>query len=169
MIELLKTNLNASATAKQLGVNHKTVLTVAKKERIDIQAMRRAAKGRKTLPFTQWARALAASLNSSASCISATESRWGCPSLNTTDTEAKGPQRMRLILSYAIVVGQLPKGTNPPPGVCMRPIPQSTKRMLTRLAGLPSAEMNPTARRRPKDWALTKDRRLAGEAGQRAS
>ena len=37
MVELLKTNLNALATAKQLGVNHKTVLAVAKKERIDIK------------------------------------------------------------------------------------------------------------------------------------
>src|SRR5215472_18352528 len=56
VIELLKTNLNALATAKQLGVNHKTVLAIANKERIDIKAMRQAAKGRKTLPFTQWAR-----------------------------------------------------------------------------------------------------------------
>src|SRR5262249_7088902 len=61
--------------------------------------------------------------------------------LKTDDTEVEGPQRMRLILSHAIAVGQLPRGVKHPAwGLYGGPIPQSTKRLLTRLAGLPWAE-----------------------------
>ena len=137
VIELLKANQNTLATATQLGVNRKTVLAVAKKEGIDIKGMRRAAKGRKTLPFTQWARGpggkpvlqCAVYLN---------DGRRFTPSLNTADTEVEGPQRMRLILWHAIAEGQLPKGKNHPAwrhygGA----IPQSIKGLLRRLASLP--------------------------------
>ena len=118
MVELLKTNLNALATAKQLGVNHKTVLAVAKKERIDIKAMRQAAKGRKTLPFTQWARGPGGEPVLQCAVYLSDGSRF-CPSLNTADTEAEGPQRMRLLLSHAIAEGQLPRGgRNTLHGIC---------------------------------------------------
>ena len=143
MVELLKTNLNALATAKQLGVNHKTVLAVAKKERIDIKAMRQAAKERKTLPFTQWARGPGGEPVLQCAVYLSDGSRF-CPSLNTADTEAEGPQRMRLILWCAIAYGRLPKGTNHPAwGLYGGPIAQSTKRLLTRLSGLPWAEYEP--------------------------
>jgi hypothetical protein len=143
VVELLKTNLNASATAKQLGVNHKTVLAVAKRQRIDIKAMRQAAKGRKTLPFTQWARGPGGERVLQCAVYLSDGSRF-CPSLNTADTEAEGPQRMRLILWCAIAYGRLPKGTNHPAwGVYGGPIAQSTKRLLSRLTGLPWAEYEP--------------------------
>jgi hypothetical protein len=143
VIDLLKTNLNALATAKQLGVNNKTVLAVAKKERIDIKAMRQAAKGRKTLPFTQWARGLGGELVLQCAVYLSDGSRL-CPSLNTADTEAEGPQRMRLILWCAIAYGRLPKGTNHPAWALYGgPIAQSTKRLLARLTGLPWAEYEP--------------------------
>jgi hypothetical protein len=143
VIELLKTNQNALATAKQLGVNHKTVLAVAKKERIDIKGMRQAAKGRKTLPFTQWARGpggkpvlqCAVYLNGG---------RRLTLSLNTADTEVEGPQRMRLILWHAIAEGQLPKGKNHPAWRYYGgAIPQSIKGLLRRLASLPWAKYAP--------------------------
>jgi hypothetical protein len=140
VIELLKTNLNALATAKQLGVNHKTVLAVAKKQRIDIKAMRQAAKGRKTLPLTQWARGPGGEPVLQCAVYLSDGSRF-CPSLNTADTEAEGPQRMRLILWHAIAEGQLPGGVKHASwDFYGGPIPQSTKRLLRRLAGLPWAE-----------------------------
>jgi hypothetical protein len=65
-------------------------------------------------------------------------------SLNTADTEVEGPQRMRLILWHAIAEGQLPKGKNHPAwGLYGGSIAQSTKRLLTRLTGLPWAEYEP--------------------------
>ena len=143
VIELLKTNLNALATAKQLGVNHKTVLAVAKKERIDIKAMRQAAKGRKTPPFTQWARGPGDEMVLQCAVYLSDGSRLS-PSLNTSDTEVEGPQRMRLILWRAIAYGRLPKSINHPAwGLYGGPIAQSTKRLLTRLTGLPWAEYEP--------------------------
>jgi hypothetical protein len=61
--------------------------------------------------------------------------------LKTDDTEVEGPQRMRLLLSHAIAEGQLPRGVKHPAwGLYGGPIPQPTKRFLTRLAGLPWAE-----------------------------
>jgi hypothetical protein len=110
VIELLKTNQNALATAKQLGFNHKTVLAVAKKERIDVKAIRQAAKGRKTLRFTQWARGPGGKPVLQCAVYLLDGFRL-CPSLNTSDTEVEGPQRMRLLLSHAIAEGQLPGGT----------------------------------------------------------
>jgi hypothetical protein len=143
VVELLKTNLNALATAKQLGINHKTVLAVAKKEGIAIKAMRQAAKGRKTMPFTQWARGRGGKRVLCSAVYLSDGSRL-CLSLNTTDTEAEGPQRMGLILWCAIAHGRLPKGTNHPAwGLYGGPIAQSTKRLLTRLTGLPWAEYEP--------------------------
>jgi hypothetical protein len=140
VVEMLKTNPNALATAKQLGINHKTVLAVAKKERIDIKAMRQAAKGRKTPPFTQWARGPGGKPLLQCAVYLLDGSRL-CPSLNTSDTEVEGPQRMRLVLWHAIAEGQLPWGVKHPAwGLYGGPIPQSTKRLLTRLAGLPWAE-----------------------------
>ena len=140
VVEMLKTNLNALATAKQLGFNHKTILAVAKKERIDIKMMRQAAKGRKTLPFTQWARGPGG--NSVLQCaVYLSDGSRLCPSLNTSDTEVEGPQRMRLLLWHAIAEGQLPRGVKHPAwGLYGGPIPQSTKRLLTRLAALPWGE-----------------------------
>jgi hypothetical protein len=143
VVELLKTNLNALATAKQLGINHKTVLEVAKKEGINIKTMRQAAKGRKTLRFTQWARGpkgkpvlqCAVYLNGG---------RRLALSLNTADTKLEGPQRMRLILWRAIAEGQLPKGKNHPAWRYYGgAIPQSIKRLLRRLASLPWAKYAP--------------------------
>jgi hypothetical protein len=140
VIELLKKNQNALATAKQLDVNHKTVLAVAKKAGIDIKGMRQAAKGRKTLPFTQWARGpggkpvlqCAVYLNGG---------RRLALSLNTADTEVEGPQRMRLLLWHAIDEGQLPRGVKHPAwGLYGGPIPQASKRLLRRLAALPWGE-----------------------------
>jgi hypothetical protein len=153
VVELLKTNLNALATAKQLGVNHKTVLAVAKKERIDIKAMRQAAKGRKTPPFTQWARgpggkpalqcAVYLSDGSTARHKGSRNYSRFSPSLNTSDPDVAA-QRMRLILWCAIAYGRLPKGTNHRAwGLYGGPIAQSTKRLLTRLTGLPWAEYEP--------------------------
>ena len=109
VIGLLKTNLNALATAKQLGVNHKTVLAIAKKQRINIKAMRQAAKGRKTLPFTQWARGPGGGRVLQCALYLSDGSRF-CPSLNTADTEAEGPQRMRLILWCAICLWAASEG-----------------------------------------------------------
>jgi hypothetical protein len=55
--------------------------------------------------------------------------------LNTDDTELEGPQRMRLLLSHAIVEGQLPRGEKHPAwGLYGGPIPQASKRLLTSLA-----------------------------------
>src|SRR3984893_13357929 len=150
VVEMLKTNQNALATAKQLGINHKTVLAVAKKERIDIKATRQAAKGRKTPPFTQWARgpggkpalqcAVYLSDGSTARHKGSRNYSRLSPSLNTSDPDVAA-QRMRLILWHAIAEGQLPWGvTHPAWGLYGGPIPQSTKRLLTRLAGLPWAE-----------------------------
>jgi hypothetical protein len=140
VVEMLKSNLNALATAKQLGVNHKTVLAIAKKQRIDIKAMRQAAKGRKTPPFTQWARGRGGKPVLQCAVYLLDGSRL-CPLLNTSDTVAEGPQRMRLILWHAIAQGQLPRGVKHSAwGLYGGPIPQSTKRLLTRLAGLPWAE-----------------------------
>jgi hypothetical protein len=96
-IELLKTNQNALATAKRLGLNHKTVLAVAKKERIDIKGMRQAAKGRKTLPFTQWSRGPGGKPVLQCAAYLLDGSRLS-PSLNTSDTKAEGPQRRPLRL-----------------------------------------------------------------------
>src|ERR1700731_3290034 len=111
VVEMLKTNPNALATAKQLGINHKTVLAVAKKERIDIKAMRQAAKGRKTPPFTQWARGLGGKPTLQCAVYlsdGSTARRKGSrnysrlsPSLNTSDPDVAA-QRMRLILWQAI-------------------------------------------------------------------
>jgi hypothetical protein len=153
VVEMLKTNLNALATAKQLGVNHKTVLAVAKKERIDIKAMRQAAKGRKTLPFTQWARgpggkpalqcAVYLSDGSTARHKGSRNYSRLSPSLNTSDPDVAA-QRMRLILWHAIAEGRLPGGFKHPAwGLYGGPIAQSTKRLLTRLTGLPWAEYEP--------------------------
>jgi hypothetical protein len=143
VIELLKTNLNAFATAKQLGVNHKTVFAVAKKEGIDIKAMRQAARGRKTLPFTQWARGPGGAPVLQCAVYLSDGSRF-CPTLNTADTEAEGPKRMRLILWCAISCGRLPKGKNHPAwGLYGGTIAQPTKRLLTRLTRLPWAKYEP--------------------------
>jgi hypothetical protein len=140
VVERLKTNLNALATAKQLGVNYKTVLAIAKKQRIDIKAMRQAAKRKKTPPFMQWARGPGGEPVLQCAVYLLDGSRL-CPSLNTSDTEAKGPERMRLLLWHAIAEGQLRGGVKHPAwGLYGGPIPQSTKRLLTRLAGLPLTE-----------------------------
>jgi hypothetical protein len=137
VIELLKTNLNALATAKQLGVNHKTVLAIAKKEQIDIKAMRQAAKGTKTLPFTQCARGPVGEPVLQCAVYLSDGSRF-CPSLNTADTEAEGPERMRLILWCAIAYGRLPKGKNHPAwSLYGGPIAQSTKRLFTDRRAIP--------------------------------
>ncbi len=142
VIALLKTNLNALATAKQLGVNHKTVLAVAKKERIDIKAMRQAAKGRKTPRFTQWARGPGGKPVLGCAVYLLDGSRL-CRGLNTSDPEVAA-QRMRLPLWHAIAEGQLPSGVKHPAWrLYGGPIPQSTKRLLTRLAGLLWAEYEP--------------------------
>ena len=141
VVELLKTNLNAFATAKQLGVNHKTVLALAKMERIDIKAMRQAAK--KILPFTQWARGPGGKAVLQCAVYLLDGSRLS-RSLNTSDTKAEGPRRMRLLLWHAISEGQLPGGIKHPAwDLYGGQIPQSTKRLLTRLAGLPWAEYEP--------------------------
>ena len=134
VVELVKTNLSALATAKQLGVNHKTVLAVAKKEQIDIKAMRQAAKGRKTLPFTQWARGPGGKPVLQCAVYLLDGSRL-CPSLNTSDTKVKGPQRMRLFLWHAIAKGLLPRGIKHPAWrLYGGPISQTIKRLLRRLA-----------------------------------
>ena len=142
---MLKANLNALATAKQLGINHKTVLAVAKKERIDIKAMRQAAKGRKTPRFMQWARGpggkpvLQCAVYRSDGSTARPKGSWDhrlSPSLNTSDPEVAA-QRMRLILWHAIAEGQLPSGVKHRAwGLYGGPIPQSTKRLLKWLAGL---------------------------------
>jgi hypothetical protein len=147
---MLKTNLNALATAKQLGVNHKTVLAIAKKERIDIKAMRQAAKGRKTLPFPQWARgpggkpalqcAVYLSDGSTARHKGSRNYSRLSVSLNTSDPDVAA-QRMRLILWQAIADNRLLGGVKHPAWrLYGGPIPQSTKRLLTRLAALPWAQ-----------------------------
>jgi hypothetical protein len=149
VVELLKTNQNALATAKQLGINHKTVLAVAKKERIDIKAMRQAAVGRKTPRFMQWARGpggkpvlLCVVYRAGSSARKGIRDYFRfCPSLRTSDPEVAA-QRMRLILWHAIAEGQLRE--NHPAWVLYRgPIPLSTKRLLTWLAGLPWAQYEP--------------------------
>jgi hypothetical protein len=145
VVELLKTNLNALATAKQLSLNHKTVPAVAKMERIDIKAMRRAAN--KILPFTQWARGPGGKAVLQCAVYLLDGSRL-CPSLNTSDTKAEGPRRMRLLLWHAISEGQLPgRVKHPAWGLYGGQIPQSTKRLLTRLTGLPWAEYEPQRRK----------------------
>jgi hypothetical protein len=137
---MLKTNLNALATAKQLGVNHKTVLAIAKKQRIDIKAMRQAAKGRKTPPFTQWARGPGGKPVLQCAVPLSDGSRLSS-SLKTADTRVKGPQRMRLLLSHAIAERQLPRGVKHPAwGLYGGPIPEASKRLLRRLAALPWGE-----------------------------
>ncbi len=152
VIELLKTNQNALATAKQLGINRKTVLAVAKKERIDIKAMRQAAKGRKTPPFMQWGRGpkgkpvlqCAVSL-SDGSTERPKGSRVPRDSrlsrlLNTSDPKVAA-QRMRLLLWHAIAEGLLPEGKNHPAWrLYGGPIPEAIKRLLRRLAALPWEE-----------------------------
>jgi hypothetical protein len=150
VVEMLKTNLNALATAKQLGVNHKTVLAIAKKERIDIKAMRQAAKGRKTLPFTQWARGRGGKLvlqcavylsdGSTARHKGSRNYSRLSVSLNTSHLDVAA-QRMRLILWQAIADKRLLRGVKHPAWrLYGGPIPRSTKRLLTQLAGLPWAE-----------------------------
>ena len=134
--ELLKTNLNALATAKQLGINHKTVLAIAKKERIDIKVMRQAVKGRRTLPFTQWARG-AGGKPVLQCAVYLNGGRRLTLSLNTADM-VEGRQRMRLILWHAIAEKQLPKGENHRAWRYYGgAIPQSIKGLLRRLAPLP--------------------------------
>lgn len=147
VVEMLKTNLNALATAKQLGVNHKTVLAVAKKEGINIKAMREAAKGRKTPPFTQWGRgpggkpALQCAVYlGDGSIARRKEGRRLSSSLNTSDPD-EAAQRMRLILWRAIADNRLLLGKKHPAWhLYGGQIPQSAKRLLTRLAALPWAE-----------------------------
>jgi len=147
VVEMLKTNLNALATAKRLGVNHKTVLAIAKKERINIKAMRQAAKGKKTPPFTQWARgpgrkpvlqcAVPLSDGSTARHKESRKYSRLSPSLNTSDPDVAA-QRMRLILWQAIADKRLLGGVKHPAWrLYGGPIPESTKRLLTRLAALP--------------------------------
>jgi len=134
---LLTTNSNGLATAKQLGINHKTVLAVAKKEGIDIKARRQAAKGRKTPPFMQWARGPRGEPVLQCAVYLSDGSRL-CPSLNTADTEAEGPQRMRLLLWHAIFKQQLPGGAQHAAwGWYGGSIPKAIKSFLRRLAGLP--------------------------------
>jgi hypothetical protein len=140
VVELLKTNLNALATAKKLGVNHKTVLAVAKEQGIDIKAMRQAAKGTKTLPFTQRARRAGGKPVLQCAVYLLDGSRLS-PSLNTLDTKVEGPLRMRLLLSHAIAEEILPRGVKHPAwGLYGGPIPQASKRLLMRLAALPQGE-----------------------------
>ena len=150
VIELLKTNLSALATAKQLGINHKTVLAIAKKERIDIRAMRQAAKGRITPPFMQWARGAGGRpvLQSAVYLDDVSRARRKgsrnysrlCVSLSTSDPKVAA-QRIRLVLWHAIAKEQLRSGVKHPAwDLYGGPIIQSTKRLLTRLAGLPWAE-----------------------------
>jgi hypothetical protein len=137
VVKLLTTNSNGLATAKQLGINHKTVLAVAKKEGIDIKARRQAAKGRKTPPFMQWARGPRGEPVLQCAVYLSDGSRL-CPSLNTADTEAEGPQRMRLLLWHAIFKRQLPGGAQHAAwGWYGGSIPQAIKSFLRRLAGLP--------------------------------
>jgi hypothetical protein len=105
--------------------------------------MRQAARGRRTPPFMQWARGPRGKRVLQCAVYLSDGSRF-CPSLNTTDTEVKGPERMRLILWCAIAYGRLPKGKNhPASGLYGGPIAQSTKRLLTRLTRLPWAEYEP--------------------------
>ena len=59
-------------------------------------------------------------------------------SLNTDDTEVRGPKRMRLLLSHTIGEGRLPRGIEHPAwGLYGGQIPQASKRLLGRLAALP--------------------------------
>lgn len=62
------------------------------------------------------------------------------PSLNTSDPDVAA-QHMRLVLWRAIAEGQLPRGLKHPAWrLYGGPIPRATKRLLTRLAGLPWAK-----------------------------
>jgi hypothetical protein len=97
-------------------------------------------KNRKAQPFMQWARGPGGKPVLQCAVYVLGGSRL-CPSLNTSDTETEGPQRMRLLLWHAIAEEQLPSGVKHPAwGLYGGPIPQSTKRLLAGLAGLPSAE-----------------------------
>jgi hypothetical protein len=105
--------------------------------------MGKAARGRKTLPFTQWARRRGGEPVFQCALYLSDGSRF-CPSLNTADTEAEGPQRMRLILWCTIANERLPKGTKHPAwGLYGGPIAPSIKRLLTRLTRVPWAEYEP--------------------------
>lgn len=178
VVEWLKTNLNALATAKQLGINRKTVLAVAKKERIDIKAMRQAAKGRKTLSFMQWARGPGGKPVLQCAVYLLDGSRL-CPSLNTSDTEVEGPQRMRLLLSHAIAEEKLPRGVKHPAWrLYGGPIPQAIKRLLRRLAALPWAEYEAHHRKKAAerfgynastiDWLTNQDKARQADPVRRA-
>ena len=97
-------------------------------------------RDRKARPFMQWARGPGGKPVLQCAVYLHDGSRL-CPLLNTSDTEVEGPQRMRLVLWHAIAEGQLPWGIKHPAwGLYGGPIPQSTKRLLTRLAGLPWSE-----------------------------
>jgi hypothetical protein len=97
-------------------------------------------KNRKAQPFMQWARGPGGKLILQCAVYLLDGSRL-CPSLNTSDTEVEGPQRMRLVLWHAIAEGQLPSGVKHPAwGLYGGPIAQSTKRLLARLTELPWAE-----------------------------
>jgi hypothetical protein len=100
-------------------------------------------RDRKARPFTQWARGPGGKPILQCAVYLHDGSRL-CQSLNTSDTKMEGPQRMRLILWHAIAEGQLPWGIRHPAwGLYGGPIAQSTKRLLTRLTGLPWAEYEP--------------------------
>ena len=96
-------------------------------------------RNRKGQPFMQWARGPGGKPVLQCAVYLRDGSRL-CPSLNTSDADVAA-QRMRLILWHAIAEGQLPGGFKHPAwGLYGGPIPQSTKRLLTRLAALPWAE-----------------------------
>jgi hypothetical protein len=95
---------------------------------------------RKAKPFMQWARGPGGKLVLQCAVYLLEGSRLSL-SLNTSDAEVEGPKRMRLLLWHAIVEGQLPCGFKHSAWALYGgPIPQSTKRLLMWLAGLPWGE-----------------------------
>jgi hypothetical protein len=97
-------------------------------------------RNRKAQPFMQWARGPGGKPVLQCAVYLLDGSRL-CPSLNTSDTEAEGPQRMRPLLWHAIEKGQLPGGVKHPAwGLYGGSIPQASKRLLSWLTALPWEE-----------------------------
>jgi hypothetical protein len=97
-------------------------------------------RSRKAPPFMQWARGPGGRPVLQCAVYLSDGSRLS-NSLKTADARVKGRQRMRLLLSHAIAEGQLPRGVKHPAwGLYGGEIPERSKRLLKRLAGLPWVE-----------------------------
>jgi hypothetical protein len=105
--------------------------------RLEAQRWLAEKKRRAAPPFMQWARGPGRKRVLQSAVYLKDGSRL-CLGLQTDDTEALGPQRMRVLLWHAISEEQLPKGVKHPAWVLYGgPIPQSTKRLVTKLTSLP--------------------------------